>query len=365
MQRAGANTRLTAGHQNAGRRTTRKRTPVFALVALGTVLAGCLLAFSCEGRNPETAGSAGATTDSAAPVEVSDSQEPEVDSPEPEDEPADDSGDTDKAAAPEAETPAVSARSVAHEFVTGGDAATPLQGTQAYADFAEAVGSIEDAGYEVSVVVYCPDTESGFSYNADQQYYSASTIKAPFVAALYQTQVDGGKLPLDDVDGTVEQTIVNSDNVCYRKLRDSYSDCFGPWLKSNDVDLGKYGSYQQMSTWYYLTLNPSQLAQMWIGIYGYLSEAQTPAATQLKGYLEERTTSPLRDALGDKYTTWGKAGWFYEDSDYDSAPCANEAGVVFADKPCIVAVMSTEEANLEALEPVFAAVDELHGLYAG
>ncbi len=39
--------------------------------------------------------------------------------------------------------------------------------------------------------------------------------------------------------------------------------------------------------------------------------------------------------------------------------------MVFADKPYIVAVMSTEEANLEALEPVFAAVDELHGLYAG
>lgn len=224
--------------------------------------------------------------DSAAPVEVSDSQgdspEPEEDSPESED----DKGDVDGAAAPEAETPAVSARSVAHEFVTGGDAAAPLQGTQAYADFAEAVGAIEDAGYEVSVVVYCPDTESGFTYNADQQYYSASTIKAPFVAALYQTQVDSGKLSLDDVDGTVEQAIVNSDNVCYRKLRDSYSDCFSPWLKSNGVDLGKYDSYQQMGTWYYLTLNPRQLAQMWVGIYGYLSEAQTPAATRLKGYLE-------------------------------------------------------------------------------
>lgn len=265
----------------------------------------------------------------------------------------------------EATSTAVDARTVAHDFAADGDVARILDGSQAYADFAEAVGALEDSGHQVSVAILRPDGSEVFSYNADQTYYSASAIKGPFVAALYETQIETGNVSLGAVDASARAVIVDSDNDVYDSLRRTYSRCFAPWLEEYDVELGTYASYAQLGAWHYLTANPRQLAEMWVGIYHYLSASQSEAAGHLRGYFEQRTTTALGDALDGTYTTWGKAGWFYEYGDYGAEPCANDAGVVFAEEPYIVAAMSDVPGDLTQIEPVFTAVDELHDLCAG
>ncbi|MEE1044876.1 MAG: serine hydrolase [Olegusella sp.] len=323
----------------------RRGTLPFATAAVGMTLAASLSA--CTPSSPA------ATSGSGGEIEVSDAALAE-----------DEGSEADLPLMEEETSTAVDARAIAHELVADAELARKFDGSQAYADFAAAVGTIEDSGHRVSVAVVRPDGGEIFSYNADQTYYSASAIKAPFVAALYETQIETGNVSLGAVDGLARATIVDSDNDSYDALRGTYWRIFAPWLEKYDVDLGTYANYNEMSAWFYLTLSPRQLAQMWVGVYSYLSASQSEAAGRLRGYLEQRTTTALGDALGGTYATWGKAGWFHGSEGYGSAPCANDAGVVFAEEPYIVVVMSDVPGDLTQIEPVFTAVDELHGLCA-
>ena len=91
--------------------------------------------------------------------------------------------------------------------------------------------------------MYDLTTHEGVGYNADQWFFSASTVKAPFVAFASQDMVDGGRASLDEevvedviLDGTgimssddidrydlqtvMANTIVHSDNTGYGLLRE-------------------------------------------------------------------------------------------------------------------------------------------------
>ena len=62
----------------------------------------------------------------------------------------------------------------------------------------QALEAYAAAGYDVGFVVYDLATQRGVSYNADQGFFSASTVKAPFAAYVVQSEVDGGGASLDD-----------------------------------------------------------------------------------------------------------------------------------------------------------------------
>ena len=66
------------------------------------------------------------------------------------------------------------------------------------ADVESAIAAFHDAGFNVGFVMYDLTTREGVGYNADQQFFSASTVKAPFVAFAAQDMVDGGKASFDD-----------------------------------------------------------------------------------------------------------------------------------------------------------------------
>ena len=61
-------------------------------------------------------------------------------------------------------------------------------------DVEGAIAAYHDAGYEVGFVMYDLTTHEGVGYNADQWFFSASTVKAPFVAFASQDMVDGGQV---------------------------------------------------------------------------------------------------------------------------------------------------------------------------
>ncbi len=196
----------------------RRGTLPFAAAAVGMTLAASLSA--CTPSSPA------ATSGSGGEVEVSDAALVE-----------EEGSEADVPIVAEVASTAVDARAIAHELAANDKTARMFDGSQAYADFAAAVGTIEDSGHQVSVVVVRPDGSEVFSYHADQTYYSASSIKAPFVAALYETQVEAGSVSLDSVDGLASAAVVNSDNDCYDSLRRSYWRTFTP------------GSRNTMSTW--------------------------------------------------------------------------------------------------------------------
>ena len=125
------------------------------------------------------------------------------------------------------------------------------------------IAAYHDAGYEVGFVIYDLTTHARgvWDYNADQWFFSASTVKAPFVAFASQDMVDGGRASLDEevvedvilLDGTgimssddidrydlqtvMANTIVHSDNTGYGLLRERFDqNDFQAWCAAADVD---------------------------------------------------------------------------------------------------------------------------------
>lgn len=230
-----------------------------------------------------------------------------------------------------------------------------------YAQLTQAVGGFEDEGHQLSFYLKDLTTGATVSYQADESYYPASSIKGPYVVAIYETLVDTGRTRASAVAGLAESAIVNSDNNAFRSLREAYgASVFGTWLQSFGFDTSGYGGSYSYRVYYYPHTSATQLAQMWEHMYEYLSSG-TDSADYLVSLFEQREVSPIADAVGDKYKSWGKAGWYPSRSGMGARPATVDAGIVFADsKPYLVVAMSDAPSELEALTTVFVGLEDAH-----
>jgi hypothetical protein len=234
-----------------------------------------------------------------------------------------------------------------------------LNDTQAFANLADAIAALEAKKYTLGIVVEDIENGATFAYNADEEFYSASSIKGPYVACLYETLAETDETKLRELNRLARPTIEDSNNETYAELRRRYgSEQFEAWLQELDYGIDEYDSLSATGGHYYLHLNAWQLSAMWERIYGYLT-SETEAAETLAGYFERRDYSAIKEALGEDVRTWGKGGW-YPSSDGYASPVTVDAGIVWADHPYLVVVMSDIPGEMEKLEPVVAALDELH-----
>ena len=237
------------------------------------------------------------------------------------------------------------------------------------ADLESAISSFEANGWSLGIYLEDLDGETCVSYNAESSFYTASSIKGPYVCALLQELVDTGQVSWEDVSDRVTRTIVDSDNDAYASLVEQYGrDFFVSWLNEHDVSLGPYETRQQYVAWKYPHSTPHQLAEEWRAVYAYLSSV-SGHSSDLAGLFQARTTSPMADVLGDRYVTLSKAGWYPKDENALFGKAANDAGVVLVPDseggPYIMVVMSTAPAELDQLEPVISALDMLDAAERG
>lgn len=230
-----------------------------------------------------------------------------------------------------------------------------------YAQLTQAVGGFEDEGHQLSFYLKDLTTGATVSYQADESYYPASSIKGPYVVAIYETLVDTGRTRASSVAGLAESAIVNSDNNAFSKLHDTYgASVFGTWLQSFGFDTSGYGGSHSYRAYYYPYTSATQLAEMWEHMYEYLSSG-TDSADYLVSLFEQREVSPIADAVGSKYKSWGKAGWYASKKGQGTRPATVDAGIVFADsKPYLVVAMSDAPSELEALTTVFVGLEDAH-----
>ena len=224
-------------------------------------------------------------------------------------------------------------------------------------DVEGAIAAYHDAGYEVGFVMYDLTTHEGVGYNADQWFFSASTVKAPFVAFASQDMVDGGRASLDEevvedviLDGTgimssddidrydlqtvMANTIVHSDNTGYGLLRERFDqNDFQAWCAAADVDAAAW-----QGEWYpYYT--PRDLAKMWLNVGAYVAEGQGNAPW-LADVLQQTELSFLRTALGEGRRVLSKPGYEIDTPWYDMG-ALNDAGLVVTDTDVyVIAIMS-------------------------
>lgn len=246
------------------------------------------------------------------------------------------------------------------DLVSVFDAATGAArelGNKEAPEVVQAVDAFHEAGYEVGFVVYDFSAQRGMSYNADEAFFCASTMKAPFVAYAVQDEIDLGLASFEDmviedvaVEGTgvmafddkeeyrledvLANAIVHSDNTGYALLRERFSyGSFESWCAAAGVD-----AWAWEGEWYpYCT--PLDLAKLWLNVGSYVAAGQGHASW-CAGLLSQTDSSFLRAALGARGTVLSKPG-FEIRTPQTGAGALNDAGVVLAgDGPYVVAIMS-------------------------
>lgn len=187
----------------------------------------------------------------------------------------------------------------------------------------------------------------GIAYNIDEDFYSASSIKGPYVASLVASDPD--ILSDNQESREIENILLYSDNTCYERMVNTYG--FTPLMDWSD----EAGADLEITAYDYTYYSARTLAKLWIRNYEYFTSDTT--GKQLAEEFEQPETSSIHETLGDMYTTQSKAGWI-ADPDCNSA-C--DAGIVYADNgPYVLVVMSDLPASLESLDPLVTLLDQLH-----
>ncbi len=191
------------------------------------------------------------------------------------------------------------------------------------------------------------NTGKGVAYNADTVYYSASSIKGPYITSLV-ANIPG---TLDYEAGHFAAVANWSSNDDYAYIRSKYGTGYmNQWNSSARVAdfqwAGYYGFY-----------SPWSLAKMWIKSDRFFHNGTT-AGQRTGNLFTTPATSAIRETLGSKYQTQSKAGWYPSDGIYTASA---DGGIVYASNGSyVVAVMSNVPGNVSRLDGIVRTLDNIH-----
>ncbi len=205
---------------------------------------------------------------------------------------------------------------------------------------------IRSLGYNLGFVMADIRTGNGVSFNPGHKFYSASSIKGPYVAAMVSAYPE----TLDYEYYTIESILTYSDNEGYADLWYTYGpDCLLSWAKQAGIKKVQWDLYTDYS--------PRDLAKLWLMNYVFFET--DPNGKKLSGMYEHPQTSRIRGVLGRKYRTLSKAGWIPEGWE---DPTFNDAGIVYAgDRPYVVAFLSEiPEEKMYLADRILMLLDRIH-----
>lgn len=236
-----------------------------------------------------------------------------------------------------------------------------LASSEEISQLANGIASFEAEGYTLGFALQDLETGRSIRYRSTAQYYSASSIKAPFIIAGYEGPVEAGTVSASDADPLAQRALSYSDNDAYLEIRDLFgTEAFSAWLADAGVSAGVYASLDELAETHYPHLCPDQELGMWTHAYPYLSGG-TPSAERLVSYIRARDVSPIKTALGSRYETWSKAGWIDFSASGGVEPATWDSGIVFSTTGTyVVAIGSDAPSDLAALAELVPSVDSVH-----
>ncbi len=213
------------------------------------------------------------------------------------------------------------------------------------------IGSFTENSYDVSFVMMNVQTGKGIVYNTDELFYSASAIKAPYIASLLaKDSLNTDRKTDDSLNAQIESILLWSDNDSYESLDERYDTyAFQPWADEADLDHSLDIAYR------YLDLTSADLAKMWLQIYsdhtnGYIDEDISQLASNPE-------TSSIHSVLSKSSSTWSKAGWMPFSDEY---AVTNDAGIVKSnDSTYVMAICSTAPANFDLMDGMVSTLSGL------
>lgn len=210
-----------------------------------------------------------------------------------------------------------------------------------------AINGYRNKGYKVGFTVIDLKTNKGIYYNSNTKFYSASTIKGPYVACLNE------KVPssASKWSGTMRNTIKVSSNSDYLTLRRNYgSAAFSTWLREAGCsDVNAVRNYTDISA--------KNLAQMWVKNYQFFTSGKQNAKW-CSSLFTSTLNSGISKTLGRSYTVYSKAGWIGEGGYYN---VQNDGGIVMkSGNPYVVVVLSNAYGRLDLMGNLVSAIDAAH-----
>ena len=206
------------------------------------------------------------------------------------------------------------------------------------------IDKISAKGYDLGFVVMNMNSLGGFSYNADERIYSASTIKGPYITSLVAS--DSSLLEKERV--RIDAALIRSSNSDYETLRDQYGDsCFVDFISSTGSD------FEIDTTRNFQFVTPRALAHMWAASYVFFESGETGA--KLGEIFEKPEISPVREAFSDSFVTRSKAGWIEK----NNISVTNDAGIVYTDNgDYVIVIMTTAPIDFEIVENMAEAIEK-------
>ena len=233
--------------------------------------------------------------------------------------------------------------------------------SEGYAKLTQAIGGFEDKGYTVGIYLQDLSTGATLTYRPDVEYYPASSMKAPYVVAVYQELVDTGKVSASSIQSLTNSIILASDNDAFHTLNARLGrSCMTSWFNRFGFNSTGYGGQWPYTTYFYPPTTSRQLAQMWGQINTYLSSGQG-SAPYLADLFSRRERSALAQGVGSRHSSWGKAGWYPSTGHMGAKPAMVDAGVVFTDSGnYLVVAMSDAPCDFDSLATVFTGLDDAY-----
>ncbi|MGQ7374077.1 GBS Bsp-like repeat-containing protein, partial [Streptococcus suis] len=203
----------------------------------------------------------------------------------------------------------------------------------------------ENQGYNIGFKLMDADSNKGIAYNQQAKFYSASTIKGPFVASLAANNSSA----VQQVANTMLDVLRTSSNDGYKYLRDT----FGPnaiynWAREAGVDTN-------VVTPLYPYLAAQELFALWQRNYKFF--VSNNFGKQVGTWFENPNLSPIKATLGTTYKTQSKAGWI----GYPGYRSASDAGIVYTPQGnYILSVMTNADGRLGLVNPTVQALNKVY-----
>jgi|GEM_PF-3287074 len=211
-----------------------------------------------------------------------------------------------------------------------------------------AIRSIEKSGYSVSFLMIDVNTMQGISYNPNKKYYSASSIKGPYVVSVISKKPS----VLSSYKGTIRKILKYSDNDAYIGFAKHFGfGFFNSWVSSSSASYKRSGGNRC-----YGYFSAKNMAKIWCGNYYYFNSSSV--GSRLGKMFESPNVSAIHSTLGSRYTTRSKAGWIAMGGRHS---VTNDAGIVYSnDGSYIIVMLSTVPSQMGRLNRLVRAIDYAH-----
>ena len=209
-----------------------------------------------------------------------------------------------------------------------------------------AIARYENNGKSVGFLMMDLKTGAGVSYGIDNKYYSASTIKGPYVIAANKY----APWTLNAYRNAMYNTINVSSNEDYAYIRNS----IGSWPLQNLINETHAWDFSWGT--HYVYYGARDLAKLWVGMGEYLMNDRSSNAEWCRNVFGSNEWITSRPTLGKK--VYAKSGWIY-----GSGAVHNEGCIVMdGDNPYLMVVMTTQSPeNTSNMSNLMRVLDRAHG----